>query len=83
MSFINISKEVINKVFTENGDKAFATTGSYCLDYFSLVGGMRNNLRDALNLFMKSYYEDPIIIIGASEAYEPRCRHCHKVPHRK
>ena len=63
MSFINISKEVINKVFTENGDKAFATTGSYCLDYFSLVGGMRNNLRDALNLFMKSYYEDPIMTI--------------------
>ena len=30
-----------------------------------------------------AYYEDPIIIIGASEAYEPRCRHCHKVPHRK
>ena len=30
-----------------------------------------------------AYYEDPIIIIGASESYEPRCRHCHKVPHRK
>ena len=27
-------------------------------------------------------YEDPIIIIGASEAYEPRCRHCHQVPHK-
>lgn len=30
-----------------------------------------------------AYYEDPIIIIGASEAYEPRCRQCHEVPHRK
>ena len=30
-----------------------------------------------------AYYEDPIIIIGASESYEPRCRYCHKVPHRK
>ena len=29
-----------------------------------------------------AYYEDPIIIIGASEAYEPRCRHCHEVPHK-
>jgi thymidine kinase len=28
-------------------------------------------------------YEDPIIIIGASEAYEPRCRSCHEVPHKK
>ena len=29
-----------------------------------------------------AYYEDPIIIIGASEAYEARCRHCHQVPHK-
>ncbi len=26
-----------------------------------------------------SYY-DPIIIVGASQLYEPRCRHCHEVP---
>ncbi|GGH87094.1 thymidine kinase [Pullulanibacillus pueri] len=25
-------------------------------------------------------YDDPIILVGASEAYEPRCRHCHDVP---
>lgn len=30
-----------------------------------------------------AYYEDPIIIIGASEAYEPRCRYCHEVPHKE
>lgn len=24
-------------------------------------------------------YTDPIIVVGASEAYEPRCRHCHVV----
>lgn len=24
-------------------------------------------------------YDDPIIIVGASEKYEPRCRHCHEV----
>lgn len=24
-------------------------------------------------------YDDPIIIVGASESYEPRCRHCHEV----
>lgn len=29
-----------------------------------------------------AFYEDPTIIIGASESYEPRCRHCHQVPHR-
>jgi len=26
-----------------------------------------------------SYY-DPVILVGAAEAYEPRCRHHHKVP---
>ena len=27
-------------------------------------------------------YEDPIIVIGAQEAYEARCRGCHTVPRR-
>jgi thymidine kinase len=25
-------------------------------------------------------YDDPVILVGASEVYEARCRHCHKVP---
>jgi thymidine kinase len=25
-------------------------------------------------------YHDPVVLIGASEAYEPRCRHHHEVP---
>lgn len=25
-------------------------------------------------------YNDPIILVGANESYEPRCRHCHIVP---
>ena len=24
-------------------------------------------------------YDDPIIVVGANEQYEPRCRHCHEV----
>jgi len=24
-------------------------------------------------------YNDPIVLVGASESYEPRCRHCHEV----
>ena len=63
MSFYEISEKILNEAFTENGDKAFRSTGSFCLDYFSLVGGMRYNLTNALNLFMKSYYEDPILTI--------------------
>ncbi|MCD6519801.1 MAG: thymidine kinase [Anaerolineae bacterium] len=27
-----------------------------------------------------AYYEDPIILVGASETYEARCRACHQVP---
>lgn len=30
-----------------------------------------------------AYYEDPIILVGAKEQYEARCRHCHEVPHRR
>ena len=30
-----------------------------------------------------AYYEDPVILIGAEEAYEARCRGCHEVPHRE
>lgn len=27
-------------------------------------------------------YDDPTILVGASENYEARCRHCHEVPNR-
>ena len=29
-----------------------------------------------------AYYEDPVILIGAQESYEARCRTCHQVPRR-
>ena len=63
MGFYTITNEVLNRAFTENGDKAYASTGSACLDYFSIIGGMRYNLKDAMNLFMKSYFEDPLLTI--------------------
>lgn len=27
-----------------------------------------------------AHYHEPVILVGASEAYEPRCRHHHEVP---
>jgi thymidine kinase len=27
-------------------------------------------------------YDDPVILVGAAEVYEARCRHCHQVPGR-
>ncbi|NUQ37550.1 MAG: thymidine kinase [Caldilineales bacterium] len=29
-----------------------------------------------------AFYEDPVVLIGASEAYEARCRACHEIPRR-
>lgn len=29
-----------------------------------------------------AYYDDPVILVGASESYEPRCRNHHEVPNR-
>jgi thymidine kinase len=29
-----------------------------------------------------AFYDDPIILVGASESYEPRCREHHEVPRR-
>ena len=31
---------------------------------------------------LPAHYEDPIILVGATEHYEARCRHCHEVPGR-
>ena len=63
MGFYDITKEMLNKTMTEKGDKAYKTTGSACLDYFSIIGAMRYNLDDAYKLFIKSYFEDPILTI--------------------
>lgn len=29
-----------------------------------------------------AFFDDPIVIVGASESYEPRCRRCHEVRYR-
>ena len=28
-------------------------------------------------------YDDPVILVGATEVYEARCRNCHEVPHER
>ncbi len=28
-------------------------------------------------------YDDPVILVGGSESYEARCRHCHQVPRKR
>ena len=29
-----------------------------------------------------AYYDDPIVLVGATESYEPRCRKCHRIKYR-
>jgi thymidine kinase len=30
-----------------------------------------------------AFYDDPVIMVGADEVYEARCRHCHQVPKKR
>jgi thymidine kinase len=30
-----------------------------------------------------AYDDDPVVLVGASESYEARCRHCHVLKHRE
>ena len=53
----------LNATHTENGDLAYKSTGSACLDLFSLCGGMRNNTTDLTKLFTKAYFEDHVLAI--------------------
>lgn len=59
MGFYQIYEDIINTAFTLNGDKAYKSTGYACLDYFGIIGGKRNNIKDALMLFVKAYQENP------------------------
>lgn len=63
MNFIEGMKEELYNALTENGDKAFSTSGSYCLDFFSLCGGLRHKYNDIFNLYIKAFYEDKILAI--------------------
>ncbi len=59
MSLFKITEELLNKTLTENGDVAYHTSLSYCLDYFSLIGAMRGKFHFVTPLFIKAYHEDP------------------------
>ena len=66
MNAIEAMKGALNVTRTENGDIAYKSTGLACLDFFSLCGGMRGNIKDLERLFIKAYNEDPIIAVKLS-----------------
>ena len=59
MGFFEISQSLLNQTFTENGDLAYVSSGSACLDYFALIGGKRDDLKNAALLFVRALAEDP------------------------
>jgi len=63
MDYITALSEELNKVYTENGDLAYATSGSYCLDFFATIGGMRGFNRLIMPLFLKAFSEDRLMAI--------------------
>ena len=63
MNALQAMRMQLNVARTENGDLAYKSTGSACLDFFSLCGGMRRNLSDLSKLFVKAYAENPAVAI--------------------
>ena len=63
MNALQAMKYQLNCTRTENRDFAYKSTGSACLDFFSLCGGMRRNLGDLDKLFAKAYAENPVLAI--------------------
>lgn len=63
MSIKDIIKEELNKTFTTNGDNAFYSTGSSCLDFFIMIGSLHLNDIELINAFTKAYYENPLLAV--------------------
>ncbi|MCR5317793.1 MAG: DUF2828 family protein [Treponema sp.] len=63
MNALQAIGKLLNCTQTENGDLAYKSSGSSCLDFFSLCGGMRKNISDLERLFAKAYAENPLVAI--------------------
>lgn len=63
MNALQAIGKLLNCTQTENGDLAYKSSGSSCLDFFSLCGGMRKNISDLERLFTKAYAENPLVAI--------------------
>lgn len=58
MNFFDHLTAKTNTTTTENGAKAYSTTGHFCLDFFALGAAKRSSPREALGLFQKAFHED-------------------------
>jgi hypothetical protein len=48
---------------TENGAMTLTRSGSSLLDFYAMAGAMRNNEKDALDLFQKAFSEDRLLAV--------------------
>lgn len=60
MNALQAMKMQLNVAHTENGDLAYKSTGSACLDFFSLCGGMRISSEDYKNFIMGTQSASPL-----------------------
>lgn len=58
MNFLDRLTAETNVTSTENGAKAYSTTGHACLDFFAMGAATRNRPYEGLGLFQKAYWED-------------------------
>ncbi len=58
MDALTYFTDQLNITETINGDKAFYSSGSHCLDLYALIGGMRYHVDQLYAMFLKAYYED-------------------------
>lgn len=63
MNALQAIKNQLNVAYTENGDLALKSSGSACLDLFSLCGGMRKNPSGLDKLFALAYAENPVVAV--------------------
>lgn len=65
-NFLNHLSNATNVAHTENGARAFATTNSSLLDFFSQGGALRNrSVNEKIRLFTKAFAEDNLLALKA------------------
>lgn len=65
-NFLNQLQNATNVAYTQNGARAFSTTNSALLDFFSQGGALRNRTsQDKISLFTKAFAEDNLLAMKA------------------